>query len=65
MSEDIKDVVITALAEKTLRLEHDVEKLEHDVKLWQTVYHEKNARIAELEGRLIAAGSNNGGDSNE
>lgn len=66
MSEEVKDVIITALTEKVLRQEKDIERLEHDVSLWQKVYHEKNARISELETRLVAAGSKpNGSDANE
>ena len=66
MSEEVKDVIITALTEKVLRQEKDIERLEHDVKLWQTVYHEKNSRIAELETRLVTAGSKpNGSDADE
>lgn len=54
----IKDTIIAALAEKCERLEKKVAGLEHDVKLWQTVYHEKNDRIRELEQRIIVAESN-------
>lgn len=65
MSDEVKDVIITALTEKVLRLEKDIEHLEHDVNLWRTVYHEKNARIAELETRLVAAGSKPNGSADE
>ena len=56
MTEEIKDTIIAALAEKCERQEKKIAALNDDVALWQRVYHEKNDRIRELETRLIAEG---------
>ena len=53
--DNVKDVIISALAEKVERLEKLLNQRDAEIGTWKTIYRDKNERIAELEKRIAAS----------
>lgn len=63
--EEVRDVIITALVEKIERLEKQAKDDKETVDGLYRIFADKNARIRELEQRLIMSGLKPNGSEGE